>query len=152
MSNAKPQPRSIASLDKPALQSGIEKLGRSLKELQDFKVSDINERGDARLDHLRTRSNKNLADIVGIGSAEYKKHSMPALDSLLDMTFGDRYSMEEYHEAIAQGLKQAVQNFTAVRKMLQEELSGRGSEGAGSAKESRAAAPESGIPSGDRRR
>jgi hypothetical protein len=130
MSNGKPAPRSIASLDKDALQSGVEKLGRSIKELQDFKVAEIGERGDVRLDHLRRRANNNLSDIVGIGSAEYKKHSVPALDASLDTTFGERYSMEEIHDALKAGIKQAVQNFTALRKLLSDELAGKSDEAA----------------------
>jgi hypothetical protein len=95
--SAKPSPRSAANLDKSALQSGIDKLARAVKELQQFDVSEIKERGESRLDHLKRKANNVLADIVGIGSAEYKKHSIRALDASLDMTFGDRYSIRSAH-------------------------------------------------------
>jgi hypothetical protein len=125
MATGKPPPRTVASLDKAALQSGIDKLGRSVKDLQEFEIAEITDSGDARLEHMQRKANSLLAELLGIGSTEYKKYSVDALEGTLDTTFGDRYSMDEYREAIRASIDLAVDKLNAARRMLSDQLSDR---------------------------
>ena len=66
----------------------IEKIGRTIRELRSFDVSGVNDRWDGRLEVLQRKVNAHIADAVGTGTAEYKQHAIPALDSALNSTFG----------------------------------------------------------------
>ena len=90
MSTGKPTPSSGGSQTKAALERAIDKLARRVKELRTFDVSEIEGRWDPAVEALQKGVNATLADILGAGTPEYKKHAIAALDSGIDTNFGDR--------------------------------------------------------------
>ena len=84
----------FADLDRAALDEGVTKLQRILKDLRGFDAKSVHKRQDERLEALQKRVNNVLGDLVGMGSPDYTKHKLKAIDGDLDTTFGDHYSME----------------------------------------------------------
>ena len=98
----------------------IDKIGRTIRELRSFDVSAIQDRWDGRLEVLQRKVNTHVADVVGAGSPEYKKHAIPALDSALDSTFGERYTLGEFHDCLRAAIQQAIIRLDAVTKLVGE--------------------------------
>ena len=120
--------RSVASLDKVTLEHSIEKLARMAKELRGFDVSTVADRSDSRLEGLQRKANNLLGEIVSVSGADYKKYAVARLDASLDRTFGDHYSIDEYRDAVKQGIGLAIVNLNAFSKLLSDQVA----EGAGS--------------------
>src|SRR5688500_17872072 len=94
----------------------IEKIGRTIKELRAFDVSSIQDRWDGRLEVLQRKVNTHVAEAVGSGTPEYKKEAIPPLDSALDSTFGERYTMGEFHDCLRAAIQQAIIRLDAMSK------------------------------------
>src|SRR5437868_4468607 len=119
MSSGKLHLRTFANLDSASAEAGAEKLARSIRDLKAFDVSTLKERTDTRLESLQRKANGVISDLVGMGSADYKKHAI-RIDAGLDTTFGDHYSMDEFRDAIKKGVAQAVATLEAARKAMSE--------------------------------
>ncbi|HEX2546738.1 MAG TPA: hypothetical protein VHL79_17785, partial [Ramlibacter sp.] len=104
--------------DPAAIEKVIEKIGRTVRELRTADVSGIQDRWDARLEGWRKKVNACLAEGLGFSSDEYKKQEVPALDSELDSTFGDRYTLAEFHDILKLALHQAANKLETVGKQL----------------------------------
>src|SRR5688500_13895365 len=98
MSNGKQNAGSHGPQDRAAIERTIEKIARTVRELRNTDVSNIEDRWDTRLDGLQKKINAVLAEALGISSAEYKKEQVPPLDSELETTFGERYTVAEYQD------------------------------------------------------
>ena len=126
MSTAKPPP-GPAGLDKAALEAGIEKLGRSIRELRNFDFASLRDRADTRLENMQRKANNVLGDLVGMSSPEYKKLALGPLDGALDTTFGQRYTEDETRDAVKKGFDDAVRKLNAAKAMLSERMESAGS-------------------------
>lgn len=116
--------KTIATMDKAALESGVDRLSRSIKELKAFNVTTVKERHDSRLDVLNRKVNAALADMLGMASPDFKAHAAPRLDSTLDNTFGSHYSIEEFHAALREGQEKGLKNLTTAKEAMEARLRG----------------------------
>src|SRR5664279_537630 len=108
--------------DSAALEDAITKVDRQAKELKSFNTAVIKERWDPRVERLQKRTNAILAEVLGMGTPAYKQHAIGALDSSLDTTFGDRHTVDELKQGIAQEIKNATAKLESARKILAQRL------------------------------
>jgi len=71
-----------AELTSDKIRTGIIKLERRIKELEEFDISTIQKRFDAKSKALKTKINATIADIFGYGTIEYRSYSIHTLDGL----------------------------------------------------------------------
>ena len=121
----KPTPSSATSQTKAALERSIDKLGRRIKELRTFDISAINGRWDPALEVLQKSVNSTLADILGAGTPEYKRHLVAPLDSGIDPDFGDRLSQEEVQRGIKTAIDEAIAKLDVAKKLLTHRFEGK---------------------------
>ena len=122
MSHGKPPAKPHATPDKAALETGIDRIVRHIKELRGLEVASIRDRWDTRLEVLQKKINSTLSDALGHNSPDYKKHTQGSLDSGLDSTFGERYSTDELQQALKKGIASAVSNLESAKKLLGDRL------------------------------
>lgn len=116
--------KTIANLEAAALEAGVERLQRSIKELKSFNIASVKERTDSRLDVIHRKVNAALADMLGMASPDFKAYAAPRLDAGLDNTFGSHYSPEELQTVLRQGLDKGVKNLTAAKDAMAARLAG----------------------------
>jgi cell division septation protein DedD len=115
----------FASLERSVLESGLSRLERAAREMRGFDVASLMSRSDERLEIFQRRVNDVLSDMVGMASPDYKQHALGKIDSGLDTTFGDYYSIEEYRDALKTGLAKAVRNVDAAVTAIQAAIQPR---------------------------
>ena len=109
MSHGRPSSRTtIADLDRSTLDDGVARLQRVLRDVRALDARTLKERRDERLETLQKRVNNVLSDMLGMSSPDYTKHKLKPIDGGLDTTFGDHYSLDEYREAVKEGLVKAA--------------------------------------------
>ena len=108
--------------DRAALEDAIAKVDRQVKELKSFNTAGVRERWDDRVVRLQKRINATLGEVLGMGTPAYKQHTVSALDSSLDSTFGQRYTADELKDSLAQGIKNATTKLESAKKILRQRL------------------------------
>ncbi len=119
------QPPAVAS-DKAAIESAIERIESQINMVQAFDVSGAPDSWHSGIDVLQRRVNATLGDILGTGTPEYERYVVSEQDFVLDMTFGNHYSVSERKDRIREGLQRTVENLNAVRHLVAERRVGVG--------------------------
>lgn len=114
----------FADVERGALEDGVAKLQRMLRDVRALDAKTIKERRDDRLETLQKRVNNLLADLLGMGSPDYAKYKLKPIDGELDTTFGDHYSMDEYREAVKEGLAKAAGRIEETITAMKAAMSG----------------------------
>lgn len=114
----------FADLDRPTLDDGVAKLQRILRDVKAFDARTVKGRQDERLEAFQKRTNNLLSDMLGMGSPDYAKHKLKPIDGGLDTTFGDHYSMDEYRDAVKEGLAKAAGAIEATIAAMKAGLAG----------------------------
>src|SRR4051794_26827592 len=122
MSNGNSAPPSGGARDRSEIEAVLERIARRVRELKTFDPSGIQDRWDSRLEGVQKNVNKLVSDAFGMGTALYRQHAIGPLDAALDATFGDRYTMQEFHDEVRKAVKQASARLAAVSKLLSERL------------------------------
>lgn len=112
-----PQP---AVLTRDKIKMGIKKLDRRLKELEEFDISSIQERFDAKVQALRAKINDTIADIFGHNTIEYKNYDIWSLDTLPHIMGGGKYPLRTVHESYKKGISEAIVKLKSLKETLQE--------------------------------
>ena len=94
--------------DRAEIAAVQDRIARRIKELRAFDVSGITDRWDSRLENAQKNVNKLIGEAFGTGSPLYKQHAIGPLDAALDVTFGDRYTQQEFHDEIRKAPGQAA--------------------------------------------
>jgi hypothetical protein len=117
------QPSAGAS-DKASIESAIEQIDRQIKQVQSFDVSAAREGWHSGIDVLQRKINTTLGDCLGTGTPEYRRHVVSEKDFVLDMTFGNHYSVAERKDRIREGIKHSVARLNGAKRLLAERLEG----------------------------
>jgi len=123
----KEQPKS-AELTQEKLREGISKLERRIKELEDFDISTIEERFDAKAKALQAKINDTIADIFCYDTIEYQKYCIFHLDTLPWTTCGTEYHLSQVQEAYKKGIEKAIIKLRSLRDTLEEKYEDIGRE------------------------
>lgn len=116
------QPKSVV-LNAEMVNSGIIKLGRRIKELDEFDISLIKERYDPVIEALITKINDTLADIFGYGTVEYNNYQIYRLDDLdsVPLFMGDEdYPLPTVREGFKKGIAGAIVKLKSIKETLEE--------------------------------
>src|ERR1700712_5772077 len=122
MSNGKSAPPSGGAHDRAEIEAVQERIARRLRDLKTFDPSGIQDRWDTRLEGVQKNVNKLVGEAFGMGTALYRQHAIGPLDAALDATFGDRYTMQEFHDEVRKAVTQASARLATVSKLLNERL------------------------------
>jgi hypothetical protein len=122
MSNSKNTPPSAGARDKASIENVIDKLNRQVKMLRAFDISGAQSGWDSGMEALQKKVNGSFADGFGASTPEYRQFAVVTQDFLLDKTFGDRFTDEERHQKVKQGIDLAISRTNAAKKLLTERL------------------------------
>ncbi len=117
---------SAGANDKASIEAAIEKIDRQIKSVQAFDVSGAPDGWHSGIDVLQRKVNATLGESLGTGTPEYRRYVVSEQDFVLDMTFGNHYSVAERKDRIREGIKHTVARLTSVQHLLAERLSGVG--------------------------
>jgi hypothetical protein len=112
--------------DKASMEATIEKIDRQIRAVRAFDLSGSPESWHSGIDGLQRKVNAMLGESLGAGTPEYRRYVVSEQDFVLDMTFGNHYSVAERRDRIGEGIAHSVANLTAVRQLLEGRLKGEG--------------------------
>ena len=102
--------------------TGIMKLQRRIKELEEFDISTIQERFDAKTKALKTKMNNTIADIFGYETIEYRNYNVYTLDTLPMVMGGGRYPIHQVREGYSKGIEETIVKLKSLKETLEEKL------------------------------
>lgn len=112
-----PQPANLAP---EHMKKAIPKLKRRMKELEEFDVNTIQERGEPSLEALQQKFDSTLVDIFGNNTVEYYRFSI-----YLDTTgvyLMDEPSLYEIREGYKRGIQKAISNLKTIIELFEENV------------------------------
>ncbi|MEK6806961.1 MAG: nucleotide-binding protein [Pseudomonadota bacterium] len=104
------------------LSRAVRSLQRRIDELNGFDIETIQKRSDPRAEALEEKVRATLAEIFGNDTAEYRRHSISALDTLPWFMDGRQYPIQNVQAGYKQGIEAAVASLESVRDLLSERL------------------------------
>ncbi len=122
MAKKKNEPPQSAHLTPDIIKKGIVKLQRRIKELENFDVSAVEKRWDAKITALTDKINNTLAEIFGHGTIEYDNYDIYDLCDLPLIMGGGSDPLYKVHESYTRGIKDAIVKMNSVKEILEEKL------------------------------
>lgn len=118
----KTEPPQSAHLTPDIIKKGIVKLQRRITELENFDISTVEKRWDAKITALTDKINNTLAEIFGHGTVEYNNYHIYDLCDLPIIMGGGPDPIYEVHESYTRGIKDAIVKMNSVKEILEEKL------------------------------
>ena len=123
----KRQEPEYVKLSSEQMRNAIPKLRRRIDELRALDPTKLQKRGDPRFEAIQNKANDTLAEIFGVGTAQYNKY-LVSLDTA-SINFGGGTPMHEVIDGYKEGIETAVVSFESLVEFLDEELKERGPDG-----------------------
>lgn len=114
-----PQP---AHFTPDIIKKGITKLQRRIEELDNFDVSTVEKRWDAKITALKNKINNTLTEIFGHGTVEYNTYDIHDLCDLPLIMGGGPDPIHKVRESYTRGIKSAIVKMNSVKEILEEKL------------------------------
>lgn len=112
-----PQPANLAP---EHMKNAIPKLKRRIKELEEFEVNTIEERGEPRLEALQQKFDSTLVDIFGNNTTEYYRFRS-CLDTIGLYLYGAP-PLSEIKEGYERGIQQAISSLKTIIELFEENV------------------------------
>lgn len=117
----KEQPKP-AELTPDRIKLGIVKLERRIKELEEFDISTIQKRFDAKTQALCAKINDTIAEIFGHDTIEYQNYDIYSLDTLPLIMGGGEDPLYKVHEGYKKGIEEAIIKLKSLKETLEEKF------------------------------
>lgn len=110
----------VTQLSPDKIKIGIIKLGRRIKELEEFDISTIKERFDAKTEALQVKVTDTIADIFSRDTIEYQDNDIYFLDTLPSIIGGGEYPLCQVQEGYKKGIEEAIIKLKSLKETLEE--------------------------------
>ncbi len=111
-----------AKLTPGKIGTGITKLKRRIRELEEFDISTIQERFDARTKALKIKINDTIADMFGYETIQYRNYYIYTLDTLPTVMGGQKYAVHQIREGYKKGIEETIVKLRSLKETLEEKL------------------------------
>ena len=116
-----------ANLSYEEIEASMPKIDRRIKEIDEFDIDSINDRGDPKIKTLSNKLDELLVSIFGINTVEYKRYhwGVTHLDTA-GMNMMHKTPIEEVREGLRRGVANAKEQLSAIRSGFLEQLEDAG--------------------------
>ena len=127
MAKTKQQEKREAHLSYQEMKEAIPKIDRRIKDLVEFDVNTVQDRGDSRISSLETKLEALLVAIFGSDTVEYKRYHWP-ITRLNTAGLNIMYETptHEVREGLVQGIETSKSHLEAIKSGFLEELEDAG--------------------------